>query len=65
MSAIFWPVPDPENPVRLVNVQTLGALCGRFPTHEDAEEHLRRQGYDQADFWREGNHVCFLGGMNC
>lgn len=66
MSAIFTLPYDPRNPVRLVNVQTLGAMCGRFPSQEEAEAHLRREGYSDADFWRDGERtVCFRGGINC
>ena len=65
MSAIFCVPPDPKNPVRICNVQTLGAMCGRFPTHEEAEAKLRRDGYADTEFWRSGNTVCYRGGINC
>ncbi len=65
MSAIFYPTHDPKNPVRLVNVRTLGARCGTFPTHAEAEGHLRRQGYKDDQFGRDGNTVWFRGGINC
>ena len=63
MSAIFHPAPNKATPIRLVNVQTLGACCGTFETFEQAEEYLDRQGYK--DYYREGNTVCFAGGVNC
>lgn len=30
------------NPWILVNVRSIGTMCGRFPTREAAEEHVRR-----------------------
>lgn len=55
-----------ENPVELVNAQTIGSRCGRFPTQQAAEDYLRGQGYTDSDFWRHGSgQVWFLGGVNC
>ena len=65
MSAVFYSQHNPERPITLVNVQTIGASCGRFSTHEAAEEYLRGQGYAESDFWRDGNSVMFNGGINC
>jgi hypothetical protein len=65
MSAIFDAPADPKNPVHLVNVETLGAMCGRFPSYEAAEQHLREEGYAEEDFWRGPGRVSFRGGVNC
>lgn len=51
--------------VRLINVQTLGARCGTFANHDDAETHLRDLGYSPKQYWREGQSVLFEGGINC
>jgi hypothetical protein len=65
MSAIFEPAPRKGYPIRLVNYQTLGACCGTFRNHEEAEAHLREQGYTEDQFYRDGNTVQFQGGVNC
>ena len=65
MAAIFQTTVNPDRPIRLVNTQTLGAMCGTFRTHEEAEECLRQRGYTEEEFGRDGNTVWFLGGINC
>lgn len=51
--------------IRLINVQTLGARCGTYNSHEEAEQALRNRGYSDSEFSRVGNTVEFAGGMNC
>jgi len=50
--------------IRLVNTQTLGAACGEFDSHEEAEAYLRDRGYSDGDFRREGSTILFAGGIN-
>jgi hypothetical protein len=65
MSAIFSLPNDAKYPIRIVNVRTLGACCGRYRTYEDAEQHLKNMGYSSTDYWRENNTVCYRGEINC
>ena len=65
MSAIFMPAIDPRNPIRLINLDTLGAMCGTFPDHEAAEQRLRELGYGSDEYRRDGDTVLFCGGTNC
>ena len=67
MSDIFYnlPAPNPKTPISLVNVQTLGACCGTFESHEAAEKWLRDNGYSEKDYFRHNDEVCYYGGVNC
>jgi len=64
MTAIFSQIDEPGR-IRLVNIQTLGAMCGTYDTHEAAERDLRSRGYAECDFGRDANTVWFRGGINC
>lgn len=67
MSAIFDPAPNRDRPIRLINVQTLGACCGTFESYEAAFAYLRSQGYSEDDFGANYGQrtVWFRGGINC
>lgn len=54
--------------VYLVNVQTLGAMCGYGTgrTHEEAMENaLKKAREADPGAWYEGGQVLFRGGVNC